>query len=536
MRRLAKIEPYVFFILLALLLVPVWAVDFFVTGDGPCHLYNSKILLDYWKGVHVGFYQPFYYPNYGFNPNWLFYLLTIPLLDIFGLVLTEKIFFSIYVLLFGLGFRFLIGEINSNARFLSSIGLLFCYHKLLMMGFLNNSLSFAIWFWVAALWWRHRNVFTLGAVLANAAMILLLYSAHPMGLIFCLVMIITMMLGMFFVEYRDEGWKNSWSLFLKRSQSLLISTLPVIILFAEFILRHTWTKGSNDTPLSETWKNIRTLTSLITLNSTERDLAKATAITCFVLFAIAILLRLRSRRWMPADGLLLFIAFVVYSILFPSTGMSGGLEVSLRMAVIPFVGLLCWTATAQFPVWTQLLAQITALVIGIGFLAARMPIYQQASDYAEEVYSCDLYLGDTSTLLVLNYDWRGLTPEGKPVANKIWLFPHVDCYLGVNRSAVISDNYEANFSYFPVTARWETNMYMQTNREDINFDHRPPRADIHSYYNRTHQQIDYVLMLSYREEFSGHPYTQEIFAQLDAAYEKIYTSAHQRAILYKRKS
>ena len=116
----------------------------------------------------------------------------------------------------------------------------------------------------------------------------------------------------------------------------------------------------------------------------------------------------------------------------------------------------------------------------------------------------------------------------------MWLFGHVDCYLGTYKDLAISDNYEANFWYFPLVEHWETNMYMQTDKDGINFDHRPPRADINSYKRRTGQQLDYVLLLSYRDEFASHPYTKEIFGQLDAEYQKTYTSALGRAILYKR--
>jgi hypothetical protein len=84
-------------------------------------------------------------------------------------------------------------------------------------------------------------------------------------------------------------------------------------------------------------------------------------------------------------------------------------------------------------------------------------------------------------------------------------------------------------------ARSAPNMYTSTDKDGINFDHRPPRADILNYNRRSGQNIDYVLMLSCRDEFRDHPYTQEIFSQLDSAYNKVFVSEFGRAILYKRK-
>ena len=131
-------ERALFLLLLCVWLFPIWSVDFFVTGDGPCHLYNSKILLDWYTKTGRAFYEPFYGMNTNFEPNWLFNLLTVPLVAVFSPAVAEKVFLSIYVLGFALGFRFFVYQINKKALFLSSLALLFCQHRLLMMGFYNN--------------------------------------------------------------------------------------------------------------------------------------------------------------------------------------------------------------------------------------------------------------------------------------------------------------------------------------------------------------------------------------------------------------
>jgi hypothetical protein len=210
--------------------------------------------------------------------------------------------------------------------------------------------------------------------------------------------------------------------------------------------------------------------------------------------------------------------------------------VPLRMVMIPFLALLLWMATVSFPQWVKRISMGFAVLVMAALFWVRLPIHQAASDYAEEVYSLRYQIPDQSRVLVLNYDWDGHTPEGKIIADKIWLFTHVDCYLGAQSSLVISDNYEANFWYFPTVAHWETNMYTQTDKDGINFDHRPPRADILSFNRRTQgQEIDYVLLLSPRPEYAQHPYTLEIMEQLNQAYSKVSTTELGRAILYKKK-
>jgi hypothetical protein len=535
-QKLEKIEPYIFAAMLLLWLTPVLFVDYFVTGDGPCHLYNSKILLDWGAKSNRDFFQPYYFLNINFDPNWLFNLLTAPLLAVLGPSMAEKVFFTAYVLGFSLGFRYLIRKINPAAVFISSIGLLFCYHKLLMMGFLNNSLSLALWFWVVGWWWSKRDDHRSSTLIKLAFLILLLFSAHPMGYTYGGMMMAAMLIGLLIFEKQSFGWRQSFDRLWARSKNLLLSALPSLILFAEFLYRRDWSGEKVAPDVKGILENIARLTSLRTMNSTERDLAIATAVVCTVFFLGAIVLRLRERRWLAIDGLLVFVGMTFYSILNPPTSISGGLEVTLRMGMVPYFAMLFWASTANFPSWSKLVAYLSAIVLVFGFLATRLPIHQNASDYAREIRTCAPYIKNQSTMLTLNYNWNGCTPAGKDIVNGLWMFTHIDCYLGADRTMVISDNYETHFWYFPIISRWNTDMYTQTDKDGINFDNRPPRADIMGYSRRTRlKDLDYVLMIGFRDEFKEHEYTKEIMGQLNEAYELVFTSEHRRALLYKRK-
>ena len=533
MQLFQRIEPYLFYCLVILAMAPIWSVTFFVTGDGPCHLYNSNILLDFMHGMKP-FYDPFYYLNTMVDPNRLYNMITIPLLSIFDPAWAERFFFTLYVLSFCLGFRYLVRSINPAALFISHIGVLFCIHKLVMHGFLNNALSLAVWFWVAGWWWRHRKLTQLHILLATALLFLVLYSSHPIGFTFGGMMIGCMLIGSVIFALHSSGWQVATNMLYHRGLSLVLSALPAVVMFIEYMVRSSFSVDTEHHPIAGTLNNVVQLTSLIALNSNEAPIALITAITCMALLSGAIVLRIREKKWKEEDGLLLFFIITLYVILAPPSGISGGLAVGVRMVMLPFLGLLCWAATATFPKWSQWITSGLACVLVIGFIAVRIPVHKAADAYAQEIYHAGPFINDTSTVLVLNYDWRGLTPEGKTIADRTELFPHVDCYLGADKSLIISDNYETHFYYFPLIVRWNTDMYRQTDKEGINFDHKPPRADILNYKARTDQDLDYVLMISYRDEHADHPYTKEIFEQLAQAYTKVYTSEFGRAILYKR--
>jgi hypothetical protein len=529
------IERLAFFLTVLVFLYPIWSVDFFVTGDGPCHLYNSKILLDWWQKQHKAFYEPFYFLNATFEPNWLYNLLTMPLLRYFDVGTAEKVFFTGYVLGFCFGFRFLIRQINPGAVFLSHLGLLFCYHKLLMTGFMNNSLSLMLWLWMAGWWWRHRDSKKLWVLWTTALFWLVLYSAHPMGFVFTGMTITTMIAGLAVYEYKEGGISAALQLGWERVQRTAVSILPAFILFLEFLFRRDWKPNEITQNAAQMFRDVLKVVTLTSVHSTERDLATATGITCLVFFAGALWLRFRSFRWKPSDGLLVFVGLTWYIALFPPNSFSGGLEVALRLVLLPYFAMLCWSATADFPQWAKGTAMTAALVIAIGFTAARVPVHQRASEYAAEVFSAKQHIKEAATILTLNYDWAGRTVDGQTIANRNWLFNHVDCYIGAAQTAVISDNYETNYSYFPTIARWQTNMYGQTDKDGVNFDHRPPCADILSYNRRTGQNIDYVLMLCYRDEFKDHEYTKSIFGQLEQAYNKVFESPTGRVVVYKKR-
>ncbi len=68
---LPTLERGLFYLLLAANLIPLWSVHYFVTGDGPCHLYNAKVLLDFYHGGELkDFYNPWMFVNTHFEPNW----------------------------------------------------------------------------------------------------------------------------------------------------------------------------------------------------------------------------------------------------------------------------------------------------------------------------------------------------------------------------------------------------------------------------------------------------------------------------------
>ncbi len=139
-------EKFIYFFILFLYLVPIWVNKYFLTLDGPCHLYNSRILLDYILGNNKSFYSDFYIPNFSLFPNWFSHIFLALAMLLAGPIIAEKLILTIYAVLFAILIRIIIKAIKPDNTIMSFMIFPFLYHYTFQMGFYNFcfSMVFAI--------------------------------------------------------------------------------------------------------------------------------------------------------------------------------------------------------------------------------------------------------------------------------------------------------------------------------------------------------------------------------------------------------
>jgi hypothetical protein len=523
-------------LLLLASVAPVWSARFFVTGDGPCHVYNAHVLLDYAFGRHRDFYDPFYFITANFDPNWFGHMGLALFQLVFAPETAEKLFLTGYVATFGLGLRYLLRQINPQSVFLSSLGLLFVWHHLLMQGFYNYAASIAIFFWVCGYWLKYRDGMTPSRSLVFALLWLILYAAHPMGFAFACIFIACSMLSACVMSVRQDRLFGGMLKLGAYGKSFLLSALPALMLFAEYLYRKPPSQGENGETVANVWTALINLNALVTMNAAERGTAVSVGILVAIFALGAVALRIKQRKWIFEDFIVLFFGIALWQYFRQTGAHSIELLMPLRIQLFPWLALLLWAATAKFPNWSKGIVISLAIIAMTIFLYLRIPTHIKASNLVTEYVDCVPYIRDESVLLVLNYDFSGRDPQGREIANRTWLNIHATDYIGAYRTAIMSDNYEALRSYFPINWHWQRNMFGQTEKDGINFDHRPPRAEILSFNQRTGgSNIDYVLVANYDDQYRDHPYTKEIQAQLEEGYRLIYTSPMGKARLYQRK-
>lgn len=528
-----RLETFLFWGLIGLLLYPILSNSYFLTGDGPCHLYNSKVLLDFLTETNVDFYSGYYNLNNNTEPNWFSHVVLAGLLTLFSDASAEKILLVVYVLVFSISLRGVISNINKENRFLVFVGLPFVFHRMVQMGFYNFSFGFAfcflgIWFWLAN---RHRlNWYR---VLVFALINLLTYFTHPIGFLLSGLIIGSIAVGEFILSKagKVESGRTSFSTF----KNILIGFLPGILLMFEYLGR----KGINATPNPDSTKELYheflELTSLVNLSDKEELLAMMLAILIGILVIYSVVEKIRTKTLTVYDGIFGAFVLMLYIYFNQPGSMAGAGILSVRLQFMPYLVVLLWLAANKFHPILKKATALIAIGIVVSFSAIRIPIHKLASEATEEYVSVREHIPSGSTVLPLSYAHNGKTPEGEQVSDQIWLFMHAADYMGSDRSIVMFGNYEANTGYFPIIWKDSRNPYKHLSK-GYGLEHLPPGVDISRYEKDTGGQVDFVITWCLDDQFLNRPETQDVLKQLDEGYQLVFSSQNQLAHLYKRKS
>ncbi|MBK9418616.1 MAG: hypothetical protein IPN62_15375 [Flavobacteriales bacterium] len=144
-----RLEPLLFTLLTALHLAPVHATRWFVTLDGPSHLYSARILKELLAGdpFLAGFFRIHAEPV----PYWLAHALMVPLHALLPAWAVDRMMYTLAVVGLAFAFRWFIRTVAPQRSWTALLVMPFLLHYALRLGFLNFSLSLALLFVVLTL-------------------------------------------------------------------------------------------------------------------------------------------------------------------------------------------------------------------------------------------------------------------------------------------------------------------------------------------------------------------------------------------------
>jgi hypothetical protein len=432
-------EPVLFLVLTGLHLLPVHAGRWFVTLDGPCHLYSARLLRALWQGD--AFIGGFFRVNPWPDPYWLGHLLMAPLHGMVPAWALERLLYSLAVAALALSFRWFIGVLAPDRRWMSLAVMPFLLHYALRLGFLNFSLSLPLLLVALNLGVRATNDAG-GNWRPLAVVLVLLYFAHLTSLLVACALLLAFACWRSLIAEGPVGPRIkaalSWwpALVLPAALTLLYAVRQPE---ASGVVRHL--------PPAELWNALLQGRSWNALwAGGELEASQWTALPLLLGGVLAAVWGLgealrNGARALPFWSVAWLPALAAY-LLLPDT-MAGGSSASPRLLLFLMLLMAVALATSALPRWIAGPLLVCTLAADLHHTRIQ---YLSARSLSQEA---DVFLGvaggleDGTTLLSLNYSSN-------------WMHSNLPNYLGVHEArVVVLDHFTALAPFNPVQWRPE---------------------------------------------------------------------------------
>jgi len=518
---------------IALCLLQIWLPGYYLTGDGPCHLYNAQIVHDLWCGKNTGLYTRFYILAYNPDPNWLTTFALALLLFIAKGVVAEKIFLSVYLVLYISGFYLLLRKISSISSYWLLAIFIFVFPLTLAKGFYNFSFSIAFYFWMVWSWLRFLERRTIGNALLFFLFTSLIFFTHLLPFVFgaftCGVLAVSYAIS----QSRDNINERAISLFMKRMSALVLLLMPFLILMVLFSQK----QGGLQLHLRPHPYRLIELIQfkyIITLVNTEKLPAAIAGCTLLVLCIVTLVKSVKGFKVHQYDGFVLSLLFAGFIYLFfPEDFMGRAIIISIRAQLFVFILIVCCIAY-RLPEGNIKYAGAFILFLCFGWLSIdRINCRAKATVAMDDYLFVRNLIRPGSVVLPLAFSREGTDENGKMIADRNSIFHHAADYLGLEQPLILLDNYEANIGYFPVKWNENTNPYVHLSRYE-GIEGVPPSASITGYEQTTGVSIDYIVMWCYQPSFLGNAHFKAFYNEINDKYHLVYSSPSKRTLLWQR--
>jgi hypothetical protein len=520
-------ERLVFLGLVLMSLVPIWAFTYFPSQDGPLHLENANIIMQYYKEPG-GIWRTYYEIHPNILGTWLWDSVLAGILAIFPPLTAEKLFLSGYVILFVVAIRFALQTINHDSGFLALLALPFIYSFPLHKGFYNFCYSLPLFFLLLGYWLQYRQQLTCRRAAILGFLSLVLFLSHKVSFVMAWSGITVLLLFDIVAKVvRQEPARPLRRMIL---QSNLILVLLVFFLTAIPLALFLYQRGMQmayDSSIMSRIGDLLTPSSLISFSNSEKRFARG-VILIFAGICSYIVIMKRFRMRLPLDEFLFVSLFYFIAYFIAPDSITTGSYVDQRMNLYPFFALILWFGAQRFKKLFKpaiiILVTVVTLLVNFHYVAK----YAQINGYLEDYVSGMHMIESNTTLLPLSFSHRGRFPDDKQLSRKVKPFLHASGYIAAQKAIV-------DLSHTPIDPLvWRRNL---NPREHIgNIKSIPPQVHF-TCDQRTGGPVDYVLLWGDPGPISGVEATRSIFRQLEAGYDLVLTSPRTGLMkLFRRKN
>lgn len=503
-----KIEPFLFYFTVTLLALPIFCYDFFVTNDGPAHVYNANLIAHYFGKYHQNI-TAFFNFNTSIEPNWTGHLILIFFKLFVSGAFSEKLLVASIIALFPVTIRNLVITINKTNSWIAWLSIPFAFNFLIGLGFYNFSIGLVLFIFSIDYALKNEFEFKGRQIFMLVFLSLSLYFSH----------LIVYALFFLFVSFGILLKKNNNQ---KALFSFIGLQIPFLVLCFLFIIHHS--KGQTDGTLGFDllfdWL-LKARPLIVYSESEEARFGHIYNVVIGILLLTGIIYASINKIKMSAKThFLMCLAFMFFMIILffvaPNELVSGGF-LNIRMLLLFYVFLIASLSFFTFPKLTPLvligiLAPITFYHINIKFDKLKI-----LADEASELSSVQNHVKEGRTMVPLNY-----CPN--------WLHTNLSSYIATDKLILLLDNYEANTVHFPL--KWKKEA--QPNPLLGNFSNNlNPSISIAPYESKTHLRVDYIVRwcYQYHEKDSIDLKTNQ---EIGKYFKLIYTSPKGNAELFER--
>ena len=465
--------PILLGLLIVAYLLPIWLFTYFPTQDGVSHVYNSQILTEYNNPEYQ--FRDYYEINWYPFPNWLSHFSLAVLMFVFPPLIAEKIFLSLYVILFPLAIYYFLNAVQRGRHALVILSFTFVYNYLFLMGFYNFAVSVPLFFLALGYWWKHKEEMSRNRIILLNLLIIITYFAHLISYAFILFSIALLALFHF---RRDFKRILVTGCYLLPAAMLLLVYLPTSDLLAGEPPEFGFGR------VGELFANLIGMHVLISY--TEPPSWISVTVSAFLIFLVGATIW-QNRKGPTAEHAeqkaflcLAAVLLGLYFILPNSIGPGGW--VNDRLAILATLAIFAWFRGFDNRQWKRaftaavtLLALVNLVYVGVLFknLNAEVREFNAFVDRVEK----------NSVILPLHFDPRGSS-------ERVGIFVNAANYYCLDNGCINLGNYEIQFDYFPVrfNADFETPL---AEKEWVQVVHwQPEKIDLCDYADN----VDYLLL------------------------------------------
>jgi hypothetical protein len=434
-----RIEPFVFYLFLLINLVPVLLSEFFLTVDGPSHVYNANIFnnLIFDRNSIL---NEYFAINSNINPNIFGHLILSFLLLIFPGVIAEKLLIIAFLIIFPIIFRRVIQLDKEDNVLISYFIFPFTYSYLFLFGFYNFVIGITLLLVFVYYWLR---IIKSKISLKEAGFLTLLATLICLSHLFVYVILLLYIFIYIIVAHISD--KISFRLQIKYN---LIIQLPGLIIVGLFVIY-----GIKNVFRIQYIEFLDTLLMFLEAAPAKAILlGKEAKFTRFIVVAIIIIslsyfyyrikykikLKLIDYPWNWFVLIIFILSFILPDYLSDSIGL-----VSHRLQLILFIFLFILLAKVKMQPVVNILILFLILYINLSLVLIYSNTVIKNNPIVKDLQNVERIIEDNKVMVpVINSNNR--------------FYQHISNYIGYDKDVVIMENYEASLGHFPVLWRHES--------------------------------------------------------------------------------